>query len=261
MSPIKEPNFFSYDETVRQNLYHKEKGVSELVDYKKLFSAANGHHKAIGEASVSYLFYPSVPARIKEFAPGARIIISLRDPVERAFSHYYMEHKLGYVKDSFEDILYKKSKHKYAHLWYQQYIELGMYYEQVKRYIDQFGKDNVRVFIYDDFTTDIEGSILAVLDFLKIDNTYMPDSRGRYNTYSTPRNKFFHFLYSQKRLRTFARKLLPEDRIESIKNLFLTRDKKATKKEDIIRSLRKLYKPDIQKLEKLLDRNLGSWYE
>src|SRR5882672_7527464 len=71
MSPVKEPNFFSYDETIKQNLYHKEKGVGKLEDYRKLFSSANGHHKAIGEASVSYLFYPSVAEKIKKFSPDA----------------------------------------------------------------------------------------------------------------------------------------------------------------------------------------------
>src|SRR5882672_9220913 len=87
MSPVKEPNFFSYDETVKQNLYHKEKGVGKFEEYRQLFASSNGHHKAIGEASVSYLFYPSVPQRIHELVPKAKIIISLRNPVERAYSH------------------------------------------------------------------------------------------------------------------------------------------------------------------------------
>src|SRR6185436_11499315 len=72
MSHIKEPNYFAYDETVKQHLYHKEKGVGTFEEYKKLFATANGQYKAIGEASVSYLFYPSVAERIKKMVPQAR---------------------------------------------------------------------------------------------------------------------------------------------------------------------------------------------
>src|SRR5689334_14600377 len=76
MSPVKEPNYFSYEETVKQNLYHKEKGVGTFEEYSKLFASANGRHKAIGEASVSYLFYASVPEKIKKAVPHAKIVIS-----------------------------------------------------------------------------------------------------------------------------------------------------------------------------------------
>lgn len=260
MSSIKEPNFFSYDETVKQNLYHKEKGVANLQDYKKLFADCNGH-KAIGEASVSYLFYPSVPEKLRAMVPGARIIMSLRNPVERAYSHYYMENKLGYVSESLEDIVFRRSKHKNAHLYYQQYVELGLYYEQVKRYLDAFGKDQVKIFIYDDLSDKLEAMLLSVFDFLDIEQIPLPGVGGRYNTYSIPRNPLFRFLYSQKRLRTLARKMVPSESIEAIKNLFLTRSKKAASNEAIVKELKRIYTPDIKNLEKLLDRNLSSWYE
>jgi len=261
MSAIKEPNYFSYDETIRQNLYHKEKGVGDLAGYKKLFAEANGQYKAVGEASVSYLFYPSVPGRIRQMVPEAKIIMSLRNPVERAFSHYFMEHKLGYVNATLEDIVLKKTTHKYAHLWYQQYVELGLYYEQVKRYMEVFPKEQLCIFIYDELSENMHDSILRVFEFLGIDTSYMPELEGRYNTYSTPRNKLFHLLYSQKRLRTAARSLVPQKSIEAIKNIFLTRDKGGEKKQEVIEELRRIYLPDIQRLENLLHKNLSKWYE
>lgn len=261
MSSIKEPNYFSYDETIKQNLYHKEKGVGTLEEYLELFASANGRHKAVGEASVSYLFYPSVAAKIKEMVPDAKIIMSLRNPVDRAFSHYYMEHKLGYVNVPLEDIVNKKSKHKYAHLWYQQYVELGLYYEQVKRYLDIFGKDNVRIFIYDELSENMEGMILNVFDYLGIDRSYIPELEGKYNTYSTPRNTFFHAIYAQKNLRSLARKIIPDDKVELIKNLFLTRRKKPDKHDETVDLMHEIYKPDIIQLEKLLNKDLSRWYE
>lgn len=261
MSPVKEPNYFSYDETVKQSLYHKEKGVGTLQEYMQLFEAANGRHKAIGEASVSYLFYPPVPAKIKELVPDAKIIMSLRNPVDRAFSHYFMEHKLGYVNDSLEDIVSKKSKHKFAHLWYQQYVELGLYYEQVKRYLDTFGKENVRIFIYDELSENMGAMIVELLHFLQIDPSFLPDLEGKYNTYSTPRNSIIRAIYSQKNLRTLARKIIPDHRVESIKNLFLTRSKKQDKHDATVDRMHAIFKPDIMQLEKLLHKDLSRWYE
>lgn len=261
MSPIKEPNFFSYDETVRQNLYHKEKGVGTLDAYLELFATANGRHKAVGEASVSYLFYPSVPAKIKELVPDAKIIMSLRNPVDRAFSHYYMEHKLGYVNVPLEDILSGKSNHKFAHLWYQQYIELGLYHQQVKRYLDVFGKENVRIYIYDEITDNMEGMILNLLEYLQIDPSFMPELEGKYNTFSTPRNSIFRAIYAQKNLRRFARKIVPDAQVEAIKKLFLTRNVKQAKHDATIERMQEIFKPDIMQLEKLLNKDLSRWYE
>lgn len=261
MSPIKEPNFFSYQDTIDQNLYHKEKGVGTIEEYRRLFAEANGHHKAVGEASVSYLFYPAVAKRIKAMVPDAHIIMSLRNPIDRAYSHYYMEHKLGYVNESLESIVFKKSRSKNAHLFYQQYVELGLYHQQVKRYLDAFGKERVKVFIHDDLSDKLESMILSVFDFLKIDKTHIPGLEGKYNTYSVPRNPVFRYLYSQKKLREFAKTLVPYESVEVVKNLFLTRDRKEGKNEEIIQELKRIYTPDVMELEKLLDRDLSAWYE
>ncbi len=261
MSGIKEPNYFAYEETIKQNLYHKEKGVGTLEEYLQLFESVNGRHKAVGEASVSYLFYPAVPEKIKELVPDARIIMSLRNPIDRAFSHYYMEHKLGYVNESLEDIVNRKSSHKYSKLWYQQYIELGLYYEQVKRYIDVFGKDKVKIFIYDELSEDMENMILSVFKFLVIDPSFIPELENKYNTYSTPRNTFFRAIYSQKNLRALARKIIPDAKVEAIKNLFLTRRKKPDRHDETVDLMNVIFKPDIIKLEKLLNKDLSRWYE
>lgn len=261
MSPVKEPNFFSYDETIKQNLYHKEKGIRTFEAYQNLFAEANGHHKAIGEASVSYLFYPSVPDKIKEKVSDAKIIISLRNPIDRCYSHYFMEHKLGYVSESLENIVFKKSKHKFTHLYYQQFVELGMYYQQVKRYIDTFGRENVRIYIYEDLDKSVHSMATDLFNFLKVKDLHLDELNNKYNTFSTPRNPIFRFIYAQKRLRTFARQLVPKQSIERIKNIFLTKEKKQEVNPLTVEELKRIYKPDIIELEKLLNRNLSTWYE
>jgi hypothetical protein len=134
-------------------------------------------------------------------------------------------------------------------LYYQQFVELGLYYQQVNCYLDAFGKDQVKIFIHDDLTDKLESMILAVFDFLDIDKTYIPSLEGRYNTYSIPRNPFFRKLYSQKQLRTLAKKLVPGEKVEAIKSIFLTRDKKEDKNEAIVKELKRIFTPDIKELE------------
>jgi sulfotransferase family protein len=135
MCSVKEPNYFSYDDIIRQNLYYSEKGFGNKEEYEALFKDVTSE-KAIGEASVSYLFYEKTPTKIKAVVPDAKIIIILRNPVDRGFSHFLMDKKLGYISLVFEDVIFKRVQHKNIDLYYQQYVELGLYHEQVKRYKD-----------------------------------------------------------------------------------------------------------------------------
>ena len=101
MSSIKEPNFFSAKEV--NSLFYKSQIVDDINEYHKLFS--QNKKQIIGEASVSYLFFDEVPNRIYKYNPKAKIIILLRNPIERALSHYLMDFRLGFCSENFEDII------------------------------------------------------------------------------------------------------------------------------------------------------------
>ena len=74
--------------------------VREEKDYARLFSGANDTHRIVGECSTSYLWSPSAPAALKAAHPDAKIVVSLRDPIARIYSHYLMARKYGFVKGS-----------------------------------------------------------------------------------------------------------------------------------------------------------------
>jgi len=150
---VKELNFFSAPDILDQGLYYKTKIIRKLEAYEALYANA-GNTQIRGDASVSYLLYPAVPPKIKEMVPDARIIIMLRNPVERAYSHYLMDKRLGYVKASFEDIITQRSTHKFQDLYYQQYVEVGLYADQVQRYLDSFGEKQVQIVLFEDFIKD-----------------------------------------------------------------------------------------------------------
>ncbi len=259
MSPLKETNYFSYEATIKQKLYYKEKGISNWNDYQILFENSSDK-KAIGEASVSYLFYPEVPQLIKSKFPEAKIIIMLRNPVDRAFSHYQMDYKLGYVNDSLEKIIFNKNRNAVENLFYQQFILLGKYFEQVKRYCDTFGAENVLVIFFDDFKNDTVREINRLCRFLGIDESVKLNLDKTHNPFATPRNFFFRFIYRFKSFRLLIKNSLPQKLLAGIQQIILT-NKKTPPAGKTISYLRELYKPDIIQLEKLLNRNLSTWYE
>ena len=100
MSIRKEPDFFSDREIQEQGLYYGTSWINTLSKYNSLFSSWIDE-PIIGEASVSYLFYPSVPERIKLYNENSKIIIMLRNPIERAFSHYLIDYRLGLTSNIF----------------------------------------------------------------------------------------------------------------------------------------------------------------
>ena len=116
LSPIKEPNYFSkdilpekFEPVYRKNTFFADKTyfsqkplkkvhlsfVREEKEYMALFEDA-GNEKAIGECSTSYLYSSEAAEEIRKFQPDAKIIVILRNPVTRAFSHYLMGLRFGY---------------------------------------------------------------------------------------------------------------------------------------------------------------------
>jgi hypothetical protein len=259
MCTVKEPNFFSYDEIVQQSLYYSEKGVRNLEAYEALFENV-ASETAIGEASTSYLFYEKTPAKIKAMVPDAKIIIILRNPVDRGFSHYLMDSRIGYVNISFEDIVQKKTEHPLLDLYYQQFVELGLYYRQVKRFIDVFGESQVKIFLNEDLKEDITKVILSVYSFLDIDNCCMPNITKQYNIYQKPRNTLIQQLYSTKSIRRLARTIIPGRFVDTVKNSLLIKGEKPELTHKTREFLFSLYRDDIQRTADLIGRDLSPWF-
>ena len=112
----------------------------------------------------------------------------LRDPIERAFSHYLMDYRLGYITESFQSIIQKESKHPNINLYYQQYVELGLYYQQVKRYIDIFGAESTLLINYSNFQSETQEITKEVFNFLDVDASFSVDNTIKHNEYHAPRS-------------------------------------------------------------------------
>lgn len=257
MSPIKETNFFSYEEIKKQNLFYNEEHIKNLEQYSLQFEGVKDE-KAIGEASVSYLFYPSVPAKIKEFNTDARIIIVLRNPIDRGYSHYLMDKRLGLVNLSYEDILNNNSNNPRLHLFYQQYICLGLYYEQVKRYLDTFGQDAVKIILYEDLISRIDETMADIYSFIGVDDSFKADTSKQHNAFSYPKNWLVAKLYTSKTIRKVVKNFAGNN-LNNIKNIFFGKDKKPELSAAVNDKLKQLYGADLVKTQDLLQKDLSNW--
>ncbi|MGY8979627.1 MAG: sulfotransferase family protein [Flavobacteriales bacterium] len=255
MSSVKEPNYFSKEELESQDLYYASKNITDEKDYHSLFQA-NGEKKKLGEASVSYLFYPKVSKRIFTYNKDAKIIIILRNPVDRAYSHYKMDFRLGFVKRDFEDLVLNNNQE--GSLFYQQYIDLGLYHLQVKSYIDEFGSTNVCVMFYEDLKKDRATFVNNIFSFLNLKSDSNINFNLKYNKSKLPSNNFMRYLYSISLVRKTASFLFNERLINFInKNFFRESNQEIESK--VRHKLNQVFLNDIFMLEKLLNKDLSSW--
>jgi hypothetical protein len=283
MSPIKEPRFFSLEarpvnfepgyqmqvlrqaEKVREYLQGPMDGIcpSGIVcnwpDYLQLFAAAT-KERAVGEASASYLWSKTAAAAIARRIPRARILMVLRSPAERAFSQYMNAVSSGYVCQSFQDYVRACLRHSGKGIGiYEPFLEIGFYADQVQRYIDHFPREQIGIWYYEDIKTRPREFMREIFQFLKIDNTFAPDTSMRYLEPRFPRIATPNKLLRRTRLLQISRSLVPTA-IKPMMQRALYRPTGSVRMAEEDKALMlDFYRNDIHRLEVMLSRDLSLW--
>jgi hypothetical protein len=239
MSPIKEPNYF---------VRHAVQGgsfdlIQDKAEYLRLFRKSD-RCVAIGEASSTYLWDPDSPKLIHEAVPHARIIILLRDPIDRAYSNFLLHMKTWAParRSSFADHLTRGGISQLE-------VQFGMYYEQVKRYLEIFGTEQVKVIIFEEFIRHLEQTVNEVLSFLGVNYTVAAVRLKEDNAYSVPRSRlslwvyaFFRWLRSRNIKFYKVLKLLPDSLTESkVEKILLKKNKKTLPEPEENKFIQKIY--------------------
>lgn len=269
MSPNKEPHFFSQIEPGADRRYVIPRTVASEDEYLNLFREANGAI-AIGEASPSYLWDEAAAYRMRDKIPEARIIIVLRDPIERAFSHYLMNVREGTQNLPFYEALLE-DQNRPVKGWTSSnlYVELGQYASQVERYINFFGRERVCVILSDELKRDTEAALRRAANFLHVDEEPVSDikSEKTYNSYSPPPSGAIKtFIVRSSWIRSLARTVVPQKVRWEIRDKVLSKPMdKPEMDQRSVEMLRQVYEPDVSRLEELLGRGLlelrRSWDE
>ena len=171
--------------------------ITTFAAYRRLFDGA-GEGQAIGEASPQYLTSPTAPGRIAADLPGVRLIVSLRDPVERAYSSYLGRRCGGSEGRAPADALSPGSY----------YVRTSLYAEALRRYLALFPRPHLKVLLFEDLCGDAAAVMRDLFAFLDIDPDYPPRLDVRHNPAHAPRSVWANRLLMASA--AGVRELLPE---------------------------------------------------
>jgi Sulfotransferase domain len=260
VSSVKEPHFFSYLGVERPPRSHH---VTCLEDYEKLFDGA-GEALAIGECSPSYISHPQAAERIRNVVPDARLVAILRDPADRAFSHY--QHRLQIGREQHPDFLkaiedYETTGAETGMAW-STYLECGFYGRHVRRFRALFDDEQLHWILYDDLQREAGEVLRRLFGFLGVDPGFEPRLQWYWRS-GQPRSRRLFDLINQPPavLSEVARRMLPEElRIRfkaALHNRNLVRTEPMSPEQR--RHLIDVYRDDILELQDILHRDLSVW--
>ena len=259
----KEPHFLINNEIGIQRI---PIGISNKIAYEKLFLEGEGL-KYRGESSVMYLMYPEIVIpKIKEhLGSEVKIVIMLRNPVERAYSGY--QHVKRYnIK---EDILEFRDAWDVSEQRYfsnpdmtpaSRYKELGLYYNQVKSYLENF---NTHIIIYDDYKLDFQNEMNKVFDFLEINRMEInSEQKHMVGGWQWQNQKVKSLMTRKNLLKSFLKVIIPSKAMRKLIRQKIQDRNSADVPPISIEDknmLKDYYKDDVRQLSELLGRDLNYW--
>ena len=190
MSRPKEPQFFAADEIAKSGMRYPD----DLDAYVALFDEA-GSAPAIGEASTTYMESPAATTRIAEFAPGARLIAMVRNPIDMMHSLHAMRVQQGYetVPEFTAALEEEKTRPGFGTIGDQQsvrYRDRARFGEMIAMWSKHFGRDRVHVIVLEDLGRDPAHEYRRTLEFLGLDPDFVPSTFERHNVSRKPRSMF-----------------------------------------------------------------------
>jgi len=215
----------------------------------------------VGELSPTYIWNENAARYIHDFAPQVKILAILRDPAERAFSEYNYLRKQGYVTAP------SLSEHLASR---PDLLQPGLYYRGLKRYYERFPAEQIGVFFFEDLVRDNRDFLERVESFLGVEPFVPDDIDKKVNEGDESRLPVLNRGLASARL--FLRRRNWYSAIRALRAMGASRVERSIRRanakpfdekpriplEDKQR-LRDYYRPDIERLEKLVGRDLSAW--
>lgn len=272
MSSKKEPYYFNaelkrqelsnnYNRALEEDLNnYVKKGKYRTADkYFSLFDNSR-NYKYRGESS-HYMYSPDTATIIKKVSPQSKIIISVRNPIDRMYSEYLYHSRIegqsaldfgSYVNDSLQ--LFKSG--------IPTRLTKGLYHDSILHWIKIFGEDNVKIIVYEEFKNDQQKVVSEIYNWLNLIpskiNNLTPQKTGKIRF-----KKLFFFINSSVFIKSFLKLIFSKSSRVKIRSFFYFLFLQKKKKSDISNLTKKLlvdfYEEDFFKLKKLLNKDLSFW--
>lgn len=270
MSPVKEPRFFTavglppgphalLPTPVRID-------ITRLEDYQALFRGATTE-TAIGEASPIYLssLAPEQTATaIRSYLPDIRLIALLRHPAERAYSEFNFRRQLGVepISDFARALAAEQERIRQGWWVAFRYRANGCYATNLQPYYDLFPREQIRVYLYEEWNTQPISVLQDIFRFLHVDDAVVPEVARRFNTTYLPRSHTFNrWLRRPHRVKSMLRSLLPQRFRQRLgaRASALNRTRITPLDPQLRKQLTNEYREEILRLQELIERDLSHW--
>lgn len=228
--------------------------------YESYFSDADSC-SVRGEMSTSYFYSSEAPERVRRYNPNMKLILSLRNPVDRLLSHHKHEIRIGHISS---DVSVETGIHNNP-----SYVEQSMYFSQLSRWLKVFPLSQFHIIISEEMFRAPEITISQLYRFLGVDSEFLPqDLNSKVNVGSIPRYPRLDRALSAGA--SAAREIKMGWLIDAIKNVGLAHSLKAantkhpssaTFSNDLRKSIAEFFSEDKANLSQLLSRDLSLWDE
>jgi hypothetical protein len=250
----KEIHFFNkYNSNLVKHDYF-QLGIKWYTDFFKQYQG----QRAIGEVTPMYICDPEAPFRIQQTLPNVKLIVLLRNPVHRAYSHYWMAKQKNHTKFTFREVIQQKEP---------RFIGRGLYYKQLKVYYALFPPEQIMAIFYEEVFKDPEYWLVQICKFLGVDESFylnnpivqekvFPASGYKSAVLLNLQNKIIHTMRRNKflgRMVSWFKQHGISDRIKKLNTV--EKPYNAINEEDAI-MLYEFYKEDMHALSLLLKREL-----
>jgi hypothetical protein len=244
-------------------------------EYQARFAEADREQR-VGDPNSTYLYSTEAAGRIQAFHPAAKIVIMLRNPVDLLYSwHGWMRfHDVEPIED-FADALAAEERRKQGHdlpdtdyapaVFF--YRDLARLSDQVKRYLDCFGAEQVHLIIYDDFRQHLPDIYRTLLEFLDVDPSFRPEFPV-VNQNRVPRSRLVNRVLNHppEPLSRIVKGLLPnpqtrEALIRRLRQLNKHYKPRSTVDPKVRSRLLSELSPEIRRLGRLIGRDLSGWLD
>ena len=230
-----------------------DKGISW---YEQFFNEWKGE-KAVGEKTPDYLYNEYAPKRIYETLPNVKLIFVLRNPIDRAYSHYWHNVRSGQETLSFEKALEKEEeriknpelKERYS------YKDRGKYIIQIKRYAKYFPKSQMLFILAEDLKEKREETLRKILKFLEVDENFEFKDLREKHVGGVPRSILLAKIAGSKYIKKY--RLLRD----FIKRINTKKGKTPPMKEETRKKLQKYFEEYNKELEKFTGLDISKWGE
>jgi predicted nucleotidyltransferase len=271
---LKEPNFFAYENltiehfsTSKEDVSHFHTSITDLNKYLDLFKPAHPAQLK-GETSNTYLYYEGAAERIKQYNPDMKLIAVLRQPAGRLYSRFlHLARENRTPTQNFADCLNRDS------IWWKRndLVKEGFYFKYLSRFYELFPKENIRIYLYEDFQSKRQDVLRDIYTFLGVSEFNPPNVDVTYNESGFIKNSFLNKIYGQNGMLINAvKKVLPENAVSKVKNnLFVQKIFNKLRSKNLVKpkldsKLKKqiteeIYGDDIRNLQNLLQRDLSHW--